>query len=417
MLHDAENDTLLSGCAVEIARSTAALLGHPVIITDIRGMIIGASDQSRMGCHHEASDEVIRTNRPSQTTLTEATRFQHTLPGVTYPINGTNGRVVGSLAMTGDPTELEPFAKLVKKQVEILLREQELLLYSVTRDNSLRNFMEDLSSCDPSDISADLLARARAFGFDPAWVYLPLELDLYQFARFVGQVRNTMPDASLSMVESEIHRRKQTVLLEIRRQWHDLRTLSSAMPGNHYMVLVPLCTRTGNVMEAYNQVLAAAHTLCARLLAMDLKIAIGAGRPQKGLAALAASISQAKKALMLGKRIHARPGVYSIDDFQIEELIPSLPREVRARFADKQLAKLREARDFTDLASTAIAWCESGFNLVATSKKLSTHRNTVIYRLNKIAELTETDPRSWRGAVTLYLALITAHYDGPRDKE
>lgn len=412
-----EADTSLASCAQEIARTTSTLVGWPMIITDTKGIIIGASDASRLGCHHEASDPVIETNKASQTTTEEAGNYVHTLPGVTYPINGTGGEVVGTLAMTGEPHQLEPFAKLVKKHVEILIREQELLLYSVTRDNSLRNFLEDLAGSNPSDIGSDLLARALAFDFDPGFVYLPLEFDLYQFARFVRQLQSTMGTSDLSALEAEIHRRKQSVLLEIRRLWKDRRTLSSAMPGNHYLVLVPLCSRTGDIMGRRDEVLAEARALCDKLLAQGLKIAVGAGRPQKGLTGIAGSLGQAKKALALGKRIHARPGVYPIDDFQIEQLIPSLPLDLRARFAEKGLGKLRSAKDFKELAATITAWCESGFNLAQAAKLLSAHRNTLIYRLNKISDLTGSDLRTWRGAVTVYLALLTAHYDGPRDKE
>jgi carbohydrate diacid regulator len=47
--------------------------------------------------------------------------------------------------------------------------------------------------------------------------------------------------------------------------------------------------------------------------------------------------------------------------------------------------------DFPVLRETLLAWCECGFNLVTTAKRLSIHRNTVIYRLDKVSRLTARD--------------------------
>jgi len=53
-----------------------------------------------------------------------------------------------------------------------------------------------------------------------------------------------------------------------------------------------------------------------------------------------------------------------------------------------------------------IAWCESGFNLVHAASDLHLHRNTLIYRLNKIARLTGRAVKDYRGALALYLACL-----------
>ena len=81
-----ESEKVLSGCAQEIARSTAGIVGYDVIITDMKGIIIGASRAERLGCHHEASDEVIRTGHSSATSAEVAATMSGTLPGVTHPI-------------------------------------------------------------------------------------------------------------------------------------------------------------------------------------------------------------------------------------------------------------------------------------------------------------------------------------------
>jgi carbohydrate diacid regulator len=58
------------------------------------------------------------------------------------------------------------------------------------------------------------------------------------------------------------------------------------------------------------------------------------------------------------------------------------------------------------LKQTLVAWCECGFNLVTTAQRLAIHRNTVIYRLDKISRLTARDVREPEVALALYLACL-----------
>lgn len=58
------------------------------------------------------------------------------------------------------------------------------------------------------------------------------------------------------------------------------------------------------------------------------------------------------------------------------------------------------------LRDTVTAWCGSGFNLVRTSAALHIHRNTVVYRMNKIEQITGRPLRDHRAAMALYLACL-----------
>jgi len=49
--------------AQEIAGETSAIIGLNIIITDAEGIVIGSGDRSRVGTFHEASLDVIRTQR------------------------------------------------------------------------------------------------------------------------------------------------------------------------------------------------------------------------------------------------------------------------------------------------------------------------------------------------------------------
>ena len=91
----------------------------------------------------------------------------------------------------------------------------------------------------------------------------------------------------------------------------------------------------------------------------------------------------------------------------MRQLLDSASTAARTRFTQSQLdAAVRERTTSPHLRETLVAWCECGFNLVTTAQRLAIHRNTVIYRLDKISRLTARDVREPGVAIALYLACL-----------
>ncbi|MFF7655802.1 PucR family transcriptional regulator [Streptomyces sp. NPDC007983] len=74
---------------------------------------------------------------------------------------------------------------------------------------------------------------------------------------------------------------------------------------------------------------------------------------------------------------------------------------------------LRTQPDWPVLRETVVAWCENGFNLVRASAALHIHRNTLVYRMNKIEHISGRSLRD-RGALSLYLACLADQLDTAR---
>ena len=108
--------------------------------------------------------------------------------------------------------------------------------------------------------------------------------------------------------------------------------------------------------------------------------------------------------------------VREIANLRVRQLLYSASAESRDRFTRSQLNRLRDEGDFRALRDTLLAWCDGGFSLVETARRLEIHRNTVIYRLAKIAKVTRRDVRTPRTAISLYLAcIITDPVSRPAD--
>ena len=146
----------------------------------------------------------------------------------------------------------------------------------------------------------------------------------------------------------------------------------------------------------------AAELLCDR---HGIVMHVGVGEAGDDVASLAASYDDAAAALRIGCNGPAVE-VCEIADLRVRQLLDSTTAAARERFMESQLSNLSRENDFTALRDTLIAWCESGFNLVMTAKRLEIHRNTVVYRLDKIARAAGRDVRRPMVAIPLYLACV-----------
>ena len=70
-----------------------------------------------------------------------------------------------------------------------------------------------------------------------------------------------------------------------------------------------------------------------------------------------------------------------------------------------------DASTWRVLRATIIAWCECGFSLVGAASALHVHRNTLVYRINKIERVTGRPLREHRATLTLYLACLADQLD------
>jgi carbohydrate diacid regulator len=119
---------------------------------------------------------------------------------------------------------------------------------------------------------------------------------------------------------------------------------------------------------------------------------------------LAASCADAKDALRLTGNSTGIE-VTEISHIRVRQLLDSASTAARTRFMRSQLELLSRENDFGALKQTLVAWCECGFNLVTTAQR-AIHRNTVIYRLDKISRLTARDVREAQVAIAAYLACL-----------
>jgi purine catabolism regulator len=137
------------------------------------------------------------------------------------------------------------------------------------------------------------------------------------------------------------------------------------------------------------------------------RVAVGLGQPARDIASWRNSYRDAVQALELAKRLHTDTPLY-IGDLGVYQLILSLSdREKLNTFCDNTLGTLEEYdhRQNADLIKTLEAFFACHGNLSQTAEMLIVHRNTLLYRMNRINEIAQIDLNRPEIRLALHLAL------------
>lgn len=146
--------------------------------------------------------------------------------------------------------------------------------------------------------------------------------------------------------------------------------------------------------------------LTVRLQGLD--VYCGVGRPARGMENLRQSFQEAENAVQLSDELRMQARSTFFGNSSLFGLLRSLknPDELE-RFCTNWLGDLvaYDARQHSDLLDTLRAYFANNGNTALTAKELRIHRNTLAYRLNRIAEITRLDLEDADVRLNLHLAL------------
>ena len=140
------------------------------------------------------------------------------------------------------------------------------------------------------------------------------------------------------------------------------------------------------------------------------KLLIGVSSIVDNLKDLARAYKEAKISLEVGKVFDIEHPVMSYENLGIGRLIYQLPSTLCEIFLSEVFK--RGSLDSLDRETlmTVQSFFENNLNVSETSRKLFVHRNTLVYRLEKIRKLTGLDLREFDHAVTFKVALMVKKY-------
>ena len=140
------------------------------------------------------------------------------------------------------------------------------------------------------------------------------------------------------------------------------------------------------------------------------KVSIGISTVVDNIKDLAKAYQEAQVALEVGKVFETEKNIISYENLGIGRLIYQLPTTLCEMFLQEVFKKGNLESLDRETLMTIQCFFENNLNVSETSRKLFVHRNTLVYRLEKIRKLTGLDLREFEHAITFKVALMVKKY-------
>lgn len=141
-----------------------------------------------------------------------------------------------------------------------------------------------------------------------------------------------------------------------------------------------------------------------------VKASIGLSTVVDTIQELSRAYREARIALEVGKVFDTEKNIISYDNLGIGRLIYQLPTTLCHLFLDEVFKKGSIDVLDTETIYTIQKFFENNLNVSETSRKLFVHRNTLVYRLDKIKKLTGLDLREFDDAIVFKVAMMVNKY-------
>ncbi len=173
------------------------------------------------------------------------------------------------------------------------------------------------------------------------------------------------------------------------------------------IALVSEVSKNSDIKEFIKTAEGIRDTLKSELL---VKTEIGIGAVARTLKDLAVSYKEAQSAINVGKMFDTERDIMSYENLGIGRLIYQLPTTLCEMFLSEVFKDdSLEALDAETLM-TIQKFFENNLNVSETSRNLFVHRNTLVYRLEKIKKITGLDLREFDHAIIFKVALMVKKY-------
>ena len=310
----------------------------------------------------------------------ESVNSETLISGVPFVANGVSYKSFGS-------ANRAEYAVFVQGADDYAQKCAQLLAVSLTnikqyydekydRSNFIKNVIMD--NILPGDIY--LKARELHFNSDVLRVCLLIRITSKTEVSALDVIQNLFPDKSKDFVIN-INETEITLVKEIAESTDskDLEKLASSI----------------------------ADTLSSEFYTHSV---IGIGTAVTGIKDLARSFKEAQVALEVGKVFDTERNIISYDNLGIARLIYQLPTTLCDMFLKEVFKRGSIETLDQETLFTIQKFFENNLNVSETSRKLFVHRNTLVYRLEKIKKLTGLDLREFEDAIVFKVALMVKKY-------
>jgi carbohydrate diacid regulator len=355
--------------AQDIVDRAMAILPYNVNVMDSQGLILGSGEPERVNTRHEGAQLVLANGRVVEIDAQTAIHLKGVQPGINLPLM-LDQRLIGVLGITGEPEQLRTYAELVRMTAEMLVGQRNQQAEQQWR----RQRCDDLLALLLSDAGSSprLIDEAQQLGLKPQMTRVPYLFEL-----------------------GMEHGPGQTA--EALSAWLTSRYPDSWCVSSSKSSL--LWCRPASQSVENDRLLEKLDGLGWNIL----RIAVGG--QADGLTGLRRCYRRVGDLLAYGRDVLPGSRMLTLNRYRLPVM---LWRHRNDDALDELLSPLRKviAKDGNgQLLATLRSWCEHDGQSQACADALGIHRNSLRYRMERIAELSGVDPLRLDGMLALYLGV------------
>lgn len=350
-----------SKIANEIVKETSLRLSRNVNIMNTDGIIIATMDQTRIGTVHKGAVEVLSTQKTL--IIQQDQKWEGAQPGINLPVIFMN-QIIGVIGITGNPKELGNIGELVKMTAELMIRQEFMDSQLEWKQRTKETIIDQLLKKEPSLSILNQHLGLLSLKLSPPFTSIVIQM-----------TERSIPNRQLiEMIEEKIGKNNGIV---------------GFITVNRLFIML-----TGILESEINQKINSIYELFKELnTKFRMSYSLSFDRLSQSSQAyneceISLDISEPETELASFEQIEAKSLLYKVD------------QTVAERFSKRVLKKLD-----VNQVKTLEAFFYNSLNIQRTADDLYLHRNTLIYRINKIIEETGYNPKNFNEASILQVAV------------
>lgn len=144
------------------------------------------------------------------------------------------------------------------------------------------------------------------------------------------------------------------------------------------------------------------------------EVFIGISEPREDLLGIPEAFEEARNAINVGRIYHNNRTVFVYRNLLLERFLNEVSPEMSGQY-NSRIFNRKTARLFNEeMVHTIETFFDNSLNLSETARKLYIHRNTLVYRLEKVQRAIGLDLRNFDDAVTFKMMMLLGKNNGNR---
>ena len=371
--------------AQKIADEVMNGLGYNINVMNQHGIIVGSGNKDRIGNFHEVAMAVLKSHKILEVTEKESDSLIGVQAGINLPILDDNGYAMGVIGITGDPDKIRNLGKLVKMAAELI----------INQDKKIKNFYDYMN--DKNLLVSTLISEST----------LVSQKELLQWGERIGFDLELPRVACIFLQDPQSPYTSDQLLEYIKSSpLHTNQDISVVRSNNHILVFKVIENLTLSTVET------TLHDYVDSITSIsppDVSFQVFVGSLHAGLSSYQLSYEDALTILenlptnnqdnIFFSHRHVLPLVYNnlSTDYKIH-VLDSYIHQIFLTF-----------RNGMEAAMVTMQSILTSNNYEETAKELFLHKNTVLFRKNKLCECLGFNIKSNPEDAVL-LRLIVHHY-------